>query len=79
MIFIWNVSTEEKLITINFPDMVLSASFNWNGSRLVTTCKDRHTRIIDPRKGTILKVSSGFIRIILLVKNTFRFSVIERG
>ncbi|VDD80786.1 unnamed protein product [Mesocestoides corti] len=55
MIFIWNVSTEEKLITISFPDMVLSASFNWNGSRLVTTCKDRHTRIIDPRKGTILK------------------------
>ncbi|KAL5972238.1 Coronin-1B [Taenia solium] len=55
IIFIWNVSTEEKLITINFPDMVLSASFNWNGSRLVTTCKDRHTRIIDPRKGTILK------------------------
>ncbi|VDO04645.1 unnamed protein product [Rodentolepis nana] len=57
MIFIWNVSTEEKLISINFPDMVLSASFNWNGSRLVTTCKDRRTRIIDPRKGTILKAS----------------------
>ncbi|KAM3187501.1 hypothetical protein ACTXT7_002146 [Hymenolepis weldensis] len=55
MIFIWNVSTEEKLISINFPDMVLSASFNWNGSRLVTTCKDRHTRVLDPRNGSILK------------------------
>ncbi|KAM7535782.1 hypothetical protein Aperf_G00000099489 [Anoplocephala perfoliata] len=55
MIFIWNVSTEEKLISITFPDMVLSACFNWNGSRLVTTCKDRHTRILDPRNGTILK------------------------
>uniref|UniRef100_A0A0X3NY91 Coronin n=1 Tax=Schistocephalus solidus TaxID=70667 RepID=A0A0X3NY91_SCHSO len=55
MVFLWNVSTEEKLVTISFPDMVLSASFNFDGSKLVTTCKDRHTRVMDPRKGEILK------------------------
>ncbi|KAG5449045.1 Coronin-1C-A [Clonorchis sinensis] len=54
MLFIWNVATEEPLVEIMLPDMVLSVSFNYNGSRLVTTCKDRHTRVLNPRTGEVL-------------------------
>ncbi|TPP60830.1 Coronin [Fasciola gigantica] len=54
MVYIWNVATEEPLVEIMFPDMVLSASFNYNGSKLVTTCKDRHTRVLNPRSGEII-------------------------
>lgn len=54
MVFIWNAATEERLVDISLPDMVLSASFNYNGSRLVTTCKDRHTRILNARTGDII-------------------------
>ncbi|KAF6768674.1 hypothetical protein AHF37_06268 [Paragonimus kellicotti] len=54
MVFIWNVATEEPLVEIMLPDMILSASFNYNGSRLVTTCKDRHTRVLNPRTGDVL-------------------------
>ncbi|KAF8566958.1 hypothetical protein P879_04767, partial [Paragonimus westermani] len=54
MVFIWNVATEEPLVEIMLPDMILSASFNYNGSRLVTTCKDRHTRVLNPRTGDVI-------------------------
>lgn len=55
MIYIWNVAAEEPLLEIAFPDMILSASFNYNGSRVVTTCKDRRTRVFNPRTGDIIK------------------------
>ncbi|CAH8474909.1 unnamed protein product [Heterobilharzia americana] len=54
MVYIWNVATEEPLVEISFPDIVLSACFNYNGSRLVTTCKDRRTRVLNPRTGSII-------------------------
>ncbi|KAH8853101.1 Coronin-1C-A [Schistosoma japonicum] len=54
MVYIWNVATEELLVEIEFPDIVLSASFNFNGSRLVTTCKDRRTRVVNPRTGAVI-------------------------
>jgi coronin-1B/1C/6 len=51
---IWNVGTGEILVNIDcHPDIVLSACFNWDGSKLVTTCKDKKIRIIDPRTGEI--------------------------
>lgn len=37
------------------PDVVYSACWNWDGSRLVTTCKDKKIRILDPRSGEILE------------------------
>lgn len=30
-------------------------SFNWDGSLLATTCKDRIIRIIDPRSGAVVQ------------------------
>lgn len=53
-VVIWNVGTGEVLIHIDcHPDIVFSACFNWDGSQLVTTCKDKKIRIIDPRTGEI--------------------------
>uniref|UniRef100_A0A3Q4BAQ6 Coronin n=1 Tax=Mola mola TaxID=94237 RepID=A0A3Q4BAQ6_MOLML len=38
--------------------LLLSVSFNSDGSRLAVTSKDRRVRVLDPRTGTILQVSS---------------------
>lgn len=47
--------TGEKLWSLDLPDMTISMSFNRNGSRLVTTCKDRRARIHDARTGEVLR------------------------
>uniref|UniRef100_A0A9J7Y683 Coronin n=1 Tax=Cyprinus carpio carpio TaxID=630221 RepID=A0A9J7Y683_CYPCA len=36
-------------------DVVLSMSFNTDGSRLATSCKDKKIRVFDPRTGTLLQ------------------------
>ncbi|XP_076046962.1 protein coronin isoform X2 [Oratosquilla oratoria] len=54
LVIIWNVGVGEALIVIDsHPDIIYSASFNWNGSYLITTCKDKKIRLIDPRTGEI--------------------------
>ncbi|KAK8775774.1 hypothetical protein V5799_030880 [Amblyomma americanum] len=52
-IIIWNVGTGEILSCIDHPDMVFSCCWNWDGSRIVTTCKDRKIRVYNPRSGEI--------------------------
>jgi coronin-1B/1C/6 len=53
-VVIWNVGTGEVLLHIDcHPDIVFSACFNWDGSKLVTTCKDKKVRVIDPRTGEV--------------------------
>ncbi|KAF2882857.1 hypothetical protein ILUMI_23369 [Ignelater luminosus] len=53
-VVIWNVGTGEALVHIDsHPDIVYSACFNWDGSKLLTTCKDKKIRIINPRTGEI--------------------------
>ncbi|XP_036859993.2 coronin-2A isoform X2 [Manis javanica] len=60
-VMIWNLDTKEVVImspvkTIDcHQDVILSMSFNTNGSLLATTCKDRKIRILDPRAGTVLQ------------------------
>lgn len=54
---IWNVGTGEILIQIDcHPDIIYSACWNWDGSKLVTTCKDKNIRIINPRTGEVEEV-----------------------
>ncbi|XP_032783799.2 coronin-1C-A-like isoform X3 [Daphnia magna] len=54
LVVIWNADTGEPTIVIDsHPDLVYSACWNWNGSKLLTTCKDKKIRIINPRAGTI--------------------------
>ncbi|XP_055689306.1 coronin-6 isoform X1 [Lutzomyia longipalpis] len=53
-VVIWNVGTGEVLVHIScHPDIVYSACWNWDGSKLVTTCKDKKIRIINPRTGEV--------------------------
>jgi coronin-1B/1C/6 len=33
------------------PDLVYSACRSWEGSKLITTCKDKKIRVINPRNG----------------------------
>jgi len=54
LVVIWNVGTGEPSQVIEcHPDLVYSACWNWDGSKLLTTCKDKKIRIIDPRSGTV--------------------------
>lgn len=61
---VWNLDTKESVIkspvkTIDcHQDVILSMSFNTNGSLLATTCKDRKIRVLDPRAGSILQEAS---------------------
>ncbi|KAM4708545.1 coronin-2A isoform 2-T2 [Discoglossus pictus] len=63
-IMIWNLDNDDPVIyspvrTIDcHKDVVLSMSFNTDGSLLATSCKDRKIRIIDPRQGNVLQESN---------------------
>jgi len=61
-IMIWNLDIKEAVISNPVKildahkDVVLSMSFNTDGSLLATACRDRKIRLIDPRAGTVLQV-----------------------
>ena len=67
-IIIWNTSTGETAFTLEgfHPDIIYSISWNYNGSLIATTCKDKKIRIIDPRKNEIVMVSWNYIWLSLL-------------
>ncbi|XP_071037550.1 coronin-6 isoform X1 [Parasteatoda tepidariorum] len=50
---IWNVGTGEAISQMDHPDAIFHCCWNWNGSRLVTTCKDKKIRIFEPRTGKL--------------------------
>lgn len=59
-IFIWNVGTGEALLEISgHPDQIWCISFNYDGSRFVTTCKDKMIRIINSHTGEIINQGPG--------------------
>lgn len=50
-IIIWDVGTADAITVIDHPDLAFHCAWTWDGSRLVTTCKDRKVRIYDARSG----------------------------
>jgi len=50
---IWNVGTGECLLNFALPELVLSGCWNWDGSEVLFTCKDKKIRRVDPRDGTV--------------------------
>lgn len=56
---LWNVGTGEMLLVLDdmHTDLIYNVGWNRNGSLLVTTCKDKKVRIIDPRKQQVVAVS----------------------
>ncbi|NWU87177.1 COR2A protein, partial [Onychorhynchus coronatus] len=63
-IMIWNLDVKEAVISKPVKildahaDVVLSMSFNTDGSLLATACRDRKIRVIDPRAGAVLQEAS---------------------
>lgn len=57
---LWNVGTGEMLLVLEdmHTDLIYNVGWNRNGSLLVTTCKDKKVRIIDPRKQQVVAVSA---------------------
>ncbi|XP_034661537.1 coronin-6-like [Drosophila subobscura] len=53
-VLVWNVESGQLLVHIDaHPEVLYSASFNWNGTKLVTTCRDKKMRVFDPRSGEL--------------------------
>lgn len=52
-IIIWDVGTAEAVTVIDHPDLAFHCAWNWDGSRIATTCKDKKIRIYDARSGDI--------------------------
>ncbi|NXW77506.1 coronin-2A [Hirundo rustica] len=63
-IMIWNLDVKDAVLSRpvkildTHKDVVLSMSFNIDGSLLATACRDRKIRVIDPRAGTVLQEGS---------------------
>lgn len=59
-VFIWNVATAEILTELDtHPDMIYTSIWNHDGSRVVTTCKDKFIRCFDPRTGALQVQAKG--------------------
>ncbi len=59
-VFVWNVATAEILTELDMhPDMIYSAVWNHNGSKIATTCKDKQIRVYDPRSGKVICEGKG--------------------
>ncbi|XP_065588003.1 coronin-6 isoform X2 [Cyrtonyx montezumae] len=56
LVILWNVGTGEMLLALEdmHTDLIYNVGWNRNGSLLVTTCKDKKVRVIDPRKQTVV-------------------------
>ncbi|XP_054064825.1 coronin-6 isoform X3 [Rissa tridactyla] len=56
LVILWNVGTGEMLLVLEdmHTDLIYNVGWNRNGSLLVTTCKDKKVRVIDPRKQQVV-------------------------
>ncbi|CAB0014928.1 unnamed protein product [Nesidiocoris tenuis] len=55
LIMLWDIGKGEMLHIIDcHHDVIQSLSFNFDGSRLATTCKDKKLRVINPRTGFVI-------------------------
>uniref|UniRef100_A0A8C5UAL3 Coronin n=1 Tax=Malurus cyaneus samueli TaxID=2593467 RepID=A0A8C5UAL3_9PASS len=56
-VLIWNLEVGEPVKMLDcHGDVILSLSFNADGSLLATTCKDKKLRVVEPRSGRVLQV-----------------------
>ena len=56
-VLIWNLEVGEAVKMIDcHTDVILSMSFNTDGSLLATSCKDKILRLMEPRSGRVLQV-----------------------
>ncbi|XP_071942411.1 coronin-2B-like [Antedon mediterranea] len=59
-IIIWDADNAEQVCTITcHTNVIFSLGWSWNGSKIVTSCKDKKLRIVDPRTGDVMKENGG--------------------
>lgn len=57
---LWDIESGESTLNVaGHANIIQSVTFNRNGSRLLTTSKDKKTRIIDPRQQTVVSEFDG--------------------
>ncbi|XP_009326942.1 PREDICTED: coronin-6, partial [Pygoscelis adeliae] len=58
LVILWNVGTGEMLLVLEdmHTDLIYNVGWNRNGSLLVTTCKDKKVRVIDPRQQQVVSL-----------------------
>lgn len=58
VVILWNVARGEAAVRIDtvHTDLIYCACWNRDGSQILTSCKDKALRVLDPRKGTVLYV-----------------------
>jgi coronin-1B/1C/6 len=56
---IWNLETGKDEITLQHKDLVTSFAFNYNGSLLATTSRDKKLRVWDVRSGEVISEGPG--------------------
>ncbi|TSQ24000.1 Coronin-1B [Bagarius yarrelli] len=56
VVILWNVARGEAVVRLDsvHTDLIYSACWNNNGSKILTSCKDKKLRVLDPRKGTVI-------------------------
>ncbi|XP_062448523.1 coronin-6 isoform X6 [Rhea pennata] len=56
LVILWNVGTGETLLALEdmHTDLIYNVGWNRNGSLLVTACKDKRVRVIDPRQRRVV-------------------------
>uniref|UniRef100_A0AAR2KNI8 Coronin n=1 Tax=Pygocentrus nattereri TaxID=42514 RepID=A0AAR2KNI8_PYGNA len=59
VVILWNVARGEAAVRIDslHTDLIYSACWNSDGSQILTSCKDKKLRVLDPRKGTVIAKS----------------------
>jgi len=59
-IFGWNIGTGQAVVEIScHTDTIYSLAFNYDGSKFVTTSKDKKIRVIDARTGAVDQETDG--------------------
>jgi len=54
---IWDIETGKANLSVDaqHSDIINSCEWNFNGSLLVTSCKDKKVRVVDPRAGKVVQ------------------------
>ncbi|XP_077474731.1 coronin-1A isoform X2 [Stigmatopora argus] len=57
VLILWNVARGQAVVRMDdlHPDVIYGACWNRDGSKILTSCKDKTLRVLDPRKGVVLQ------------------------
>ncbi|XP_076121798.1 coronin-1A [Alosa pseudoharengus] len=56
VVILWNVARGEAVVRMDtqHTDVIYSACWNRDGTQILTSCKDKMIRVLDPRKATVI-------------------------